>query len=129
MKKLFALLITLSIATYCHAQKFYKVYKATYMEYTNHEWVDVRTNYPEKMYVIMDGYNIKITNEYESKYITYGDGETTTYPTHQTFSWSCYDANGNNCDFMIKKFNEGSTYVYITYLSKGYAFEYQIDNK
>ena len=79
------------------------------------------------MYIIVDGYNIKITNESESKFVLYGEPEITTYSTHSTYTWGCYDKKGNSCKFMLKKSNNGSTTMSILYLQELYTLQYNVE--
>lgn len=99
------------------------------MQYINEQWVDKDYTYPNKMFVIVEGYNVKITNESESKFILYGEMETSTYSTHTTYSWDCYDKDGRSCRFILKKSNGGTSTISILYSELLYCFQYSVENQ
>jgi hypothetical protein len=93
MKKLLLLLLVfLSSITY--AQKFNKVYRASLIVYENETWVTKQNVYPKSIMVITNGSSVKITNEYESSYMTYGVMEKKSYDTYECYSWDAFDKNG-----------------------------------
>ena len=125
MKKLLLVVTLLLVTTFCYSQSFNKVYKATYIKYINGRWVDGESTYPESMFIIMEGSEIKITNESESKFITYGDYQKTSYNDFVCYSWNCYDKKGNDCTFMMKKPYEGKRMVLMfIYSSLNVGLEY-----
>ena len=79
------------------------------------------------MFVIMDGYNIKITNEAESKYITYGSPTKNTTSEYESYTWDCYDKDGNQCLFIMKKFF-GYERMAMTFILNNVALEYIVES-
>ena len=103
MKK-YLLLISLMLSGVCYSQSFNKVYMATPYYYQYGDWVKGESNYPERMYIILDGYNIKITNDAESKYVTYGNPVKNTTKEYTSQSWNAYDKDGKQCLFIMKSY-------------------------
>lgn len=94
-------MIAVLISAITFSQTFYKVSRCSYSIYEN-EWKTQETNYPEKMFVIMNKSNIKITNESESNFILYGEVKTSNYSTHTAYTWDAYDKDGTQCRVMFK---------------------------
>lgn len=128
MKKYILTISLMLSAVFCYSQDFNKVYRATVYFYRYGEWVKGESNYPERMYVILDGYNIKITNESESRYVTYGNPSKNKTSEYEANTWNAYDKKGDQCLFIIKKY-----YAYerleMTILYEGIALEYIVDVK
>lgn len=125
MKKLFITIIGIFILNASIAQSYNKVYKTTLIKYEYGEWVDQESNYPEKMFVILDGKEIKITNEPGTKIIVYGDADITKSPSGNVYSWRAYDKDGNDCLFLMKRFvSTGNTLFTISYISSGVGVEF-----
>jgi hypothetical protein len=125
MKK-YLLLISLMLSGVCYSQSFNKVYCATPYLYQYGEWVKGESNYPERMYVIIDGYNIKVTNQAESKYVTYGSPTNKTTSEYESYTWDAYDKNGTQCIFIIKKYF-GYERKIMTFIVDKFAIEYIVD--
>ena len=103
MKK-YLLLISLMLSGVCYSQSFNKVYMATPYFYRYGEWVKGETNYPERMYIILEGSIVKITNEDDSKYVTYGNPTKNTTKDYTSQSWDAYDKDGKQCLFVMKNY-------------------------
>lgn len=125
MKK-YLLIISLLLSGVCYSQNFNKVYCATPYYYQYGEWVKGKTNYPERMFVIIDGYNIKITNEAESRYITYGNPTKNTTSEYESYTWDCYDKDGSQCIFIMKKYY-GYERTVMTFMIDKLALEYIVE--
>jgi hypothetical protein len=123
MKKLLAIITFMAISTYCHSQTFKKVFKSIYSEYKNNEWVDQLVNYPDALYLILNGNEITINNQTEAKYVTYGDVRRTYYPTHTASFWNALDKNGRSCTILMKT-SENSNSISLSILYYGYCYEY-----
>ena len=134
MKKLTLLMIAIvmSLASFSQAS-FYLVKSVTYSQYINDEWVEQITKKSESnnVFMIFNGSSIKITNENESSFETYGDFTDKNYPSHTAKIWSAYDKNGNDCYIMIKKWKDNTEAISVSaiYPSKSELFEYIVENK
>ena len=134
MKKLTLLMIAIvmSLASFSQAS-FYLVKSVTYSQYINDEWVEQITKKSESnnVFMIFNGSSIKITNENESSFETYGDFTDKNYPSHNAKIWSAYDKNGNDCYIMIKKWKDNTEAISVSaiYPSKSELFEYIVENK
>lgn len=106
MKKIILLLVFAITSVISYSQNFNKVYRASYIKYEGGRWVDDVTRYPENMFLILDGSEVKITNESESKYITYGNPKITKYETHNCSTWSAYDQKGR--DWCFRNYYNGN---------------------
>jgi hypothetical protein len=127
MKKAIFLLFAIAITTLCQSQNFNKVYRASYLKYIDGKWVNDVDKYPEDVFIILNDSEIKITNKNESKYITYGEKKNTKYETYDCNSWSAYDKNGKDCEFIMKYFYKEKVYVMMfMYYSDSIGFEYEI---
>jgi len=102
MKKVILMMMAVLISAITFSQTFYKVTQCSYSLYINNEWVTQETNYPKKMFVILNKENIKITNESESNFVVYGKVETNEYSTHTALTWDAYDKNAVQCKIIIK---------------------------
>lgn len=130
MKKITLMIALLFIWGASFSQNFNKVYSSVYSSYEYGTWVTKQTYYPKDMYLTIDGYDIRINNNDESHYKTYGSSQKTTYSTHDCFTWSCIDKKGVSCIFMMKKFYESGTYILsFVYLKQGDMYEYVIENQ
>lgn len=131
MKKIKLLLLFLVISLVGFSQNFNKVYKSTCLKYSyqQQKWNDVMAKYPENMYITINGNDIKINNESQSHFKTYGVPEKSTYETHLAYSWDCLDKEGNSCTFIMKKFNSGDLVLSFLYSSEKIMFEYIIENE
>ena len=125
MKK-YLLLISILLSGVCYSQNFNKVYSATPYYYRYGEWVKGEVNYPERMFVILDGNNIKITNQAESKYVTYGNPTKSSTSEYTSATWDCYDKEGNQCVFIMKKYYQYERMV-MTFITDNIALEYIVD--
>jgi hypothetical protein len=125
--KLSILCMLLSAITYC--QDFNKVYRASYLVYENNAWVTKKDNYPETMFVILNKEKITITSESEQSFVVYGDNSEKKYSTHTCTTWNCYDSKGVQCQFLMKRFNDGIYVFMVLYNDLSIAFEYEILKK
>lgn len=129
MKKIKLIILSLLITTFCHAQSYNKIYKTTFMRYVNREWVDVESNYPQKMFVILKNDIVTITNEAETKIVTYGTPEKKFTDDGQTWSWDAYDEEGSRCKFVMKQFYDSKNSIFtLAYFQKNIAFQYITNN-
>ena len=124
--------IVISMASFSQAS-FYKVISVTYSQYIDNEWIDQVTKKSESnnIFMIFNGSSIKVTNENESSFATYGDATDQDYTGHTTAIWTAYDKNGNDCYIMIKKWKSNTKIISVAaiYPSKNELFEYIVENK
>ena len=129
MKKVILMLLVVMISSSTYSQLFYKVTKATVMYFENDEWVRKEPKHPQRMYVIIKGNVISITNKAESKYVVNGDGETVRHTNHKTVEFNGWDGDGNGITILIKRPYESEKYATtITVLHDDdlYAVEYVV---
>ena len=127
MKKISLLILSALFATVSFSQDFNKVYRCSYIKYVNERWVDESTNYPEGMYIFLDGNEIKITNDKQSKFVTYGNPVQKKYEGYVCNTWDAYDKEGRDCQFIMKYFYEKKIYVFMfMYYKYNTGFEYEI---
>ena len=106
MKQIKLLLIGLLLSISSFAQQFYKVLDASYATYTDdYGWKTQSTNIPKHIFAIFNDRTIKITNEDESLFVTYGEPLIKTYSTHTATIWDAYDKQGRDCTVMIRSSN------------------------
>lgn len=129
MKKIKLIIVLLLICSVSIAQKFNKVYKSTLLHYENNDWVEVMKKYPQDMYIVFDGKDIRINNTDESHYITIGEYKKNEYKTHTCYTWECMDRKGISCNFMMKSFEDGSWIFCFVYPREHKMFEYQIEKE
>ena len=129
MKKLLLLLLVF-ISTTTYAQKFSKVYRASLLVYENDSWITKQNVYPKSIMVITKGNSVKITNEAESSYMTYGEMEKKSYETFECYSWDAYDKDGKQCEIIIKDFYKEKIKVFmVMYYNDSVGFEYEIEQE
>jgi len=129
MKKLLLVLLV-SLSTITYAQKFRKVYRASLLVYENEAWVTKQNVYPKSIMVITNGNSIKITNENESSYMTYGEMEKKSYENFECYSWDAYDKDGKQCEVIIKYFEKEKIKVFmVMYYKDSIGFEYEIEQE
>lgn len=127
MKKVTLMLVAVLISVITFSQTFYKVSQCGYSVYEYNEWKKQETNYPQKMFVIMNNSNIKITNEGESNFILYGEMKTSTYSTHTAYTWDAYDKDGTQCKIIFKINKEESNGIcYFSVLYGLTCFDYTL---
>ena len=129
MKKIviFTLAMIISIATY--SQDFYKVIKSNFVKYEYDEWVCKKTVYPEDLYIVVDGDEIKINNAKSSVYKAYGNSEKKVFSNHTSNTFNAIDRNGKDCHIIIKRSTSGAgSSVSIFYFEDALGFEYILDN-
>ena len=125
MKTIKLTILALIISTFCYSQSYNKISKCVFIKYDGTQWVDKDVNYPEKIFVILNHNEVSITNEAQTKIITYGDAEKKKYEDGEVSMWDAYDGDGKNCVFMMKYFYGTRTIVYtLAYLKQGYGFQY-----
>jgi hypothetical protein len=80
--------------------------------------------------VITKGKSVKITNEDESSYMTYGDMEKKSYENFECYSWWAYDKNGKQCEIIIKDFEKEKIKLFmVMYYNDSIGFEYEIEQE
>jgi hypothetical protein len=126
MKKLTLIAFALFLFNAVNAQTFNKVIKATAYKYQNDEWVEIESSSPERMFIIIEGYNIKITNQEQASIITYGDADTKKTSEYQSSTWDAYDKDGKQCLFTIKKYYAYERFIISIMYSK-YLIEYIVE--
>jgi hypothetical protein len=123
MKKIIISLCLLFITTFSHAQEWSKVRMVNIIEYKNGKWVDGNSHYPDNYFIKLNGSEVIVKANEISRYMTYGDSEDAKYSTHVAYSWKAIDDKGDNCTFIMKKFFEDGTTIYmITYRNIGVEF-------
>jgi hypothetical protein len=128
MKKLKLTIALILIWFASFSQDFNKVYSSVYSTYEYGSWVTKETYYPKDMYLTINKYDIRINNNEESHFKTYGDPQKNYYSTHECFTWNCIDKKGLDCKFMIKRFYENNTFIMsFLYLKENAMFEYVIE--
>lgn len=126
MKKVSLMVVGLLLTVISYSQNFYRVVRATQLEYRDTGWVELESQYPKDLFFIMKDYDIKIGT---AKFRTYDDPEKVAYVDHTTYTWKCIDSEGNNCLYMMKQFDSRvSTHVVheIVY-GNGRAWEYETE--
>lgn len=128
MKKAVLLVLITLTSIIGYSQKFEKVYRASVIKYDGSKWNSEKDVYPKNIFVITNGWEIKITNEAESKYITYGDVEKIKYEEFDCYSWDAYDKDGKVCQVIIKDFYKTKIQLMMfMYYSDSIGFEYEIE--
>lgn len=130
MKKTILSIFLFTFFLNSYSQDFYRVKESSYSQYEHGEWVEKKVSYPEEMYAIFDGKKIKITNNDESFFITYGQPEYNSYAKHRTSTWKAYDKKGENCSVIFKfPYDKSSNNIVlmIVYGDDRILFEYIID--
>ena len=120
------MVVGLLLTAISYSQNFYRVVRSTQLEYKDTTWVELATQYPKDLFIIIKGYDITVGT---SKFKTYDDAEKINYTDHTTYTWKCIDGDGNNCLYMIKQFDpKVSTHVIneIVY-GNGTAWEYEVE--
>jgi hypothetical protein len=98
------------------SQSFDKVEKAIVYSYQNDNWVTEQTTYPERMFIIIEGSEIRITNKTESKFVTYGYPKKENTKDYESNTWDAYDKDGVSCRFSITNYYNYEGYsVFIMY--------------
>jgi len=120
MKKIILSFVLILISLFSFSQNFYKVESCRIENYINEKWVTIETTYPKKMFVIIKGSNIKVTNEAGSLFQTYGEMFKESYPTHIAYVWRGYDDEGKEVFIFLKTANDFNTLVEfsVMYLNK-----------
>lgn len=131
MKKVISLTIIASLFVMTSfSQTFDKVRKALYYTYEKEQWVAGTPTYPERMFIIIKGNDIKITNQSNSRYITYGDNRKENTKDYDSDTWDAYDQDGSTCTVMITKYFDAPGYsVFIMYADKNIAIQYITEEK
>lgn len=128
MKKLFLGFALTLIATLSHAQSFSRVIKASSIQYQNGSWVTTQTNYPESMFFIFNGSEVKITNESQSRFVTYGDPTRDYKGSCSSTTWKAYDKDGDRCSFMMFKCDDSrNMLITILYSRLDIGIEYVVE--
>jgi len=127
MKKatlLIAMIFTISLA---YSQSFFKITRVNVLEYNtyDHKWDTKNTNDPDNMMVIINGAKIKVTDNANSAYMTYGQEEKKIYTDHKATIWSAYDEKGRDCSVIITQY-DGYKRFYLTvlYYASDRGYEY-----
>jgi hypothetical protein len=123
MKKVCLLVFAIILTNFAYSQFFNKVIKSSFLTYQYGDWSESNINYPDNMYVIIDKFNIKITNIAESKYKTYGTPTKKKVGGMQSAIWDAYDKDGKSCLFIMKSYDDSESII-CTILYDGYGFQY-----
>jgi hypothetical protein len=110
-----------------HSQTFNKVYRSVLSYYQNGSWVQQTSEYPQNMYVIINGDDIRINNVDQSHYITFGNPQKDAYESHTCYTWDCMDKKGESCLFMMKQFKNSQFVFTFVYMQDKTMFEYVIE--
>jgi hypothetical protein len=131
MKKVISLTIIASLFVMTSfAQTFDKVRKALYYTYEKEQWVAGTPTYPERMFIIIKGSEVRVTNKSDSKYITYGDNRHEKTSDYDSDTWDAYDEDGSTCTLMITKYFDVPGYsVFVMYADKNIAIQYITEEK
>jgi hypothetical protein len=131
MKKITMLIIAAFIViTSANSQTTDKIFKAVAWVYNNEEWQVVERSYPDNMYITMEGNDITISNESNSRFITYGDSRKENTDRYESYTWDAYDENHKKCIFSITKYFKVSGYsVFALYEKDHVAVQYIITEK
>lgn len=111
MKKIILSLALTLVSFFSFSQDFYKVGNCKIENYINDKWVTVETTYPKKMFVIIKGSNIKVTNEAGSSFQTYGEVVKEKYSTHIAYIWRGYDDEAQEVFIFLKTSGDFNTLV------------------
>jgi hypothetical protein len=122
MKKITLIITIIFVSTFCHAQNWDKVYSINFIKYENGDWVDDKSHRPENTFIMLKGSEVIVKTNDISRYMTYGNSETTTYDSHVATSWKCLDKEGDECMFIMKRFNDGTMIYMIIYKTYGVEF-------
>jgi hypothetical protein len=123
MKKLIIALCLSFISTFCYSQDWEKIRLVNIIEYKNNKWTDGESHYPDNYYIKLNGSEIIVKSKELSTYMTYGTPDESKYDTHIAYSWKAIDDKGDNCTFIMKKFYDDGTTIYmITYRNIGVEF-------
>ena len=122
MKKLILIISIIFVSTFCHAQTWEKVYSMNFIKYQNGAWVDDKSHEPENTFIMLNGSEVIIKSHEINRYMTYGNNEKTKYDTHIAYTWKCIDKEGDECLFVMKRFNNGTTIYMIVYKTFGVEF-------
>ena len=126
MKRLSLMVVGLLLTAISYSQDFYRVLRSTQLEYKDSTWVELATQYPKDLFIIMKGYDLTIGTV---KFKTYDDVEKINYTDHITYTWKCIDADGNNCLYMMKQFDPkvSNHVVHEIAYNNGKAWEYETE--
>lgn len=102
MKKIKLLAIGILLSAIAVAQTPYKVLQASSIKWDGYNWNKIKKNFPENMYIVIDGSTISINNDSKSKFFTYGEVEEKKYNTHTSYSWSAIDSKADDCTIIMK---------------------------
>ena len=88
MKKITILIIAeFIVITSANIQTMDKVNKTVFWVYDKGEWVVNKRNYLENIYVVRIENDIRISNETDSRYITYGDSRKEKTDRYESDKW------------------------------------------
>jgi len=122
MKKIILLFTFLFFFTLVKAQNWDKVYSINFIKLVNGEWVDEKSSQPDNTFIMLKGSEVIIKSNVINRYMTYGEKETSKYSSHIAYSWKCLDKEGDECLFIMKKFNDGTIIYMIVYKFFGVEF-------
>jgi hypothetical protein len=122
MKKILLTLLIIFVSTFCHAQSWDKVYYINFIKFEDGTWVDDKSQETDNTFILIKGSEVIIRAKDINRYMTYGDCQTKNYDTHIASSWKCLDKEGDDCTFIMKRFNNGTIIYMIIYNRVGVEF-------
>jgi hypothetical protein len=126
MKKIITTLLAIFFCLNVFSQDIYKVIRCGVEEYINSTWVEKRFSEPDNMFVVVNGTNIKFTNQAETSLFTYGQKRERYFTNHKTLSWDAYDNKGSSLVFMMKFPHQKSLSVQMLLMYDSYCFTYEV---
>jgi hypothetical protein len=130
MKKIKLVLLSILICSIAFSQNFNHIYKSVYSEFNGYEWVTKSSAFPTDMYLVLNGNDISINNNDNSKFKTYGSSTKDEYDTHTCYSWRCVDKDGRDCMFLMKRYKSPVFFVMsFVYSDKRQMFDYIMYNE
>lgn len=125
MKKLFLILFFIVSTLFVKAQTSYKVIEIRYEKYENNVWVVKKTTKTDSVYVIIDDFNIKITNQDDSTFEMSGKPSISKYKTHKSYIWRTYDKDNKFIVIMFKTDLKLNNLIEMAILRKGNCLDYK----
>lgn len=114
MKKVL-LLICLFTTSLVYSQSTSKVTRVEVKVRDGNDFKTYRTTYPTDMELTIKGKVITVTNQTDSRYTTYGDGQRRVTTNYKETEWSALDEDGTRCRVALILYNTGTFVVFVTY--------------
>ena len=122
MKKLIIALCLVLVSTFSHAQDWDRVSSINFIRLENGKWIDEKSHQAENTFIMLNGSEVIIKATDINRYMTYGEMETNKYSSHTAYSWKCLDKEGDECMFIMKRFNDGTKIYMVVYKNFGVEF-------